>query len=47
MEIRDIYLYIYIWYVRPHFSSAVPVLCNVGVVKCQPFENIVTIGNGH
>ena len=34
MEIGDIF--IYIWYVRPHFS-AVPRLCNVGVVKCQPF----------
>ena len=28
---------IYIWYVRPHFSSAVPGLCNVGGVNCQPF----------
>ena len=24
-------------YVRPHFSSAVPGLHNVGGVKCQPF----------
>ena len=28
---------IYIWYVRPHFSTMVPGLCNVGGVKCQPF----------
>ena len=35
MEIRNIF--IYIWYVRPHFSSAGMVLCNVGGVKCQPF----------
>ena len=39
MEIGDIfvYIYIYIWYVRPHFSSVVQWLCNVGGVKCQPF----------
>ena len=41
MEIGDmfIYIYIYILYVRPHFSSAVLVLGlrNVGGVKCQPF----------
>ena len=30
-------IYIYIWYVRPHFSSAVLGLRNVGGVKCQPF----------
>ena len=36
----------YIWYVRPHFSSTVLGLRNVGGVKCQPFLNIVTIGNG-
>ena len=29
--------YIYIKYVRPHFSSAVPGLFNVGGVKCQTF----------
>ena len=28
---------IYIWYVRPPFSSAFPGLHNVGGVKCQPF----------
>ena len=31
MEIRDIFIYIYIWYVRPHFVR------KVGGVKCQPF----------
>ena len=35
MEIGDILLYI--WYVRPHFSSMVPGLRNVGGVRCQPF----------
>ena len=34
-----IYVHIYIWYVRPHISSAVPGLHNVGGVKCQPFLN--------
>ena len=39
MEIGDIYIYIYIciWYVRPHFSSTVLELRNVGGVECQPF----------
>ena len=37
MEIGDVLIYVYMWYVRPHFSSAVPVLRNVGGVKCQPF----------
>ena len=33
----EIYLYIYIWYARLHFSSTVLGLRNVGGVKCQPF----------
>ena len=42
MEIGDIYIHIYvcmyIYMVRArHFSSAGPVLRNVGGVKCQPF----------
>ena len=40
MEIGDIYIYIYIYIymVRArHFSSAGPVLRNVGGVKCEPF----------
>ena len=32
------YIYIYIWYVRPLFSSVVLGLCNVGGIKCQPFQ---------
>ena len=50
MEIRDIfmYIYIYIYMVRArHFSSAGPVLRNVGGVKYQPFLNVVTTGNEH
>ena len=44
MEIGDIYIYM----VRArHFSSMVPVLRNVGGVKCQSFLKIVTTGNGH
>ena len=39
-------MYIYIWYVRPHFSCAVLGLRNVGGVKCQPFLKHITIGNG-
>ena len=31
------YIYIYIWFVRPQFSSVGMALCNVGEVKCQPF----------
>ena len=39
--------YKYIYMVRArHFSSADPVLRNVGGVKCQPFL-YVTIGNKH
>ena len=39
-------IYIYIYMVRArHFSIAGPVLRNVGGVKCQPFLNLVTIGN--
>ena len=38
MEIRDIFMYIYIYMVRQtHFSSTVLELRNVGGVKCQPF----------
>ena len=37
MKIGDIF--IYISYMRPHFSSAVPGLYNVGGVKCQAFLN--------
>ena len=36
MEIRDIYVYIYVVRAR-HFSSAGPAVRNVGGVKCQPF----------
>ena len=38
MEIGYIYIYIYMYMVRVrHFSSAGPVLHNVGGVKCEPF----------
>ena len=30
--------YIYIGYVRPHFSNVGTVLRNAGGVKCQPFK---------
>ena len=46
MEIGDIYIYIYMVRAR-HFSSAGPVLRNVGGVKCQQFLNVVTIGKEH
>ena len=41
MEIGDIflYIYVYIYMVRArHFSSAGPVVRNVGGVKCQPLS---------
>ena len=49
MEIGYIYIYIYIYMVRArHFSSAGPVLRNVGGVKCEPFlKHSITTGNGH
>ena len=37
MEIGDIFIYIHIWYVRPHFNSVVSGLRNVGGVKHQSF----------
>ena len=37
--------YIYIWYIRLHFSSMGIVLHNVGGVKCQPFlKRILEMG---
>ena len=41
------YVYTHIYIRETHFSGAVLGLRNVGGVKCQPFLNIVTIGNGH
>ena len=48
MEIGDgCYMYINIYYVRPHFSSPGMVLYNVGGVKLAFSKTLVTNGNGH
>ena len=43
MEIGDVY----ILYVKPHFSNAGMVLCNVDGISVGCFKNVVTTGNGH